>query len=355
MLSYLSVRHLAVVDDIELHFSDGMTSLTGETGAGKSILVDAMSLVLGDRADSKMVRYGKDRAEIEASFDTEKNKVLQQWLIEQELDDDEQCHLRRTISNEGRSRAYINGRTVPLSQLREVSKRTIDIHGQHAHQSLVRMETQRQLLDTVANTQTLLDELATQHQQWRTIQKQLDEHKQQSTDQAARVDLLQYQVNELEPLDLTVENIQQLVAEQQQLAHSSQLINSVDSSLHQLFEQDQGAAYDVIVAVLSDLEKAQDIEPKFVNIIETLNSAVIQLDECGNDLRHYRDNANTDPLHLEQLEEKLSVLHNFARKHQIETEALPAHYQQLCDELAAIEQHDNDHEELYGACQGNDR
>ena len=154
MLTQLSVRHLAVVDDLELTFSNAMTSLTGETGAGKSLLVDALSLVLGDRADTNMIRHGCDRAEISASFDTAKNPPLQQWLKEQELDDDAQCHLRRTISKDGRSRAYINGRTVPLSQLRAVSERTIDIHGQHAHQSLVRAETQRLLIDTIANTGT---------------------------------------------------------------------------------------------------------------------------------------------------------------------------------------------------------
>ncbi|MDC9725426.1 MAG: DNA repair protein RecN [Gammaproteobacteria bacterium] len=346
MITNLSVRHLAIVDDIELGFPQGMTSLTGETGAGKSILVDALGLVLGDRADSKMIRHGYDRAEISASFDTQHNTVLQHWLVEQELDDDEQCHLRRTITKDGRSRAYINGRTVPLTQLREISERTIDIHGQHAHQSLVRSETQRQLLDTVAKTKPLLDDLAQAHSLWQSLQQQLNTVQQQSQEQSARLDLLQYQVSELEPLALTDDSVQKLLAEQQQLSHLSQLIHSAESGLHQLFEQEQGSAYSQISGILNELEKQQDIEPQFINIVETLNSVIIQLDECGTDLRHYVDSVESDPARLDDVETQLTTLHNLARKHQVETEALPAHYQYLCDELVTLTNLDGHNEQL---------
>jgi DNA repair protein RecN (Recombination protein N) len=346
MLIQLSVRHLAVVDDLELTFTDGMTSLTGETGAGKSLLVDALSLVLGDRADSNMIRHGSERAEIAASFDTSKNQHLQQWLIEQELDDDEQCNLRRTISRDGRSRAYINGRTVPLGQLRAISERTIDIHGQHAHQSLIRPETQRILIDTVANTASELSALAIAHKKWKTLQQQLSSLQQQSNDQAARLDLLQYQVNELNTLDLSDSGIQSLVHEQQTLAHASQLLSTVESSLYKLFEQDQNDAYSLISSVLSELEKSQEIEPQFKNMVETLNSVVIQLDECGGDLRHYLDSMEINPERLEEVEIQLSALHDLARKHHVEIEALPAHYQQLSDELTSLSNLDNQLEKL---------
>jgi len=346
MISHLSVRHLAVVDDIELSFQQGMTSLTGETGAGKSILVDALGLVLGDRADSKMIRHGQDRAEIAASFDTQNNAPLKQWLVEQQLDDDAQCHLRRTITKDGRSRAYINGRTVALSQLREISERSIDIHGQHAHQSLVRPETQRLLLDTVAKNKPLLDELAQAHTLWQSLQQQLTVLQQQSSDQSARLDLLQYQVQELEPLDLSDDSVQQLLADQQHLSHASQLIHSAESAVYQLFDQEQGAAYSIISGVVADLEKQQDLEPQFKNIVETLNSSIIQLDESGIELRHYLDHTESDPGRLDDIESRLTTLHTIARKHQVEIEALPAHYQSLCDELTALTNLGGDNDKL---------
>ena len=336
MLTQLSVRHLAIVDDLELTFLNAMTSLTGETGAGKSLLVDALSLVLGDRADSNMVRHGSERAEIAASFDTTQNQPLQKWLIEQELDDDEQCHLRRTVSRDGRSRAYINGRTVPLSQLRAVSERTIDIHGQHAHQSLIRPETQRSLLDTVAKTGSQLADLATAHKNWQSTQQQLSTLQQQTQDQAARLELLQYQVNELEILALSDDSVQSLLKEQQQLAHASQLIGTVESCLHRLFEQEQNDAYSLLSSALSDLEKAQEVEPQFANMVETINSIIIQLDECGGDLRHYVDSTEVNPERLNDVETQLSTLHDLARKHHVEIESLPLHYQQLCDELSTL-------------------
>ncbi|PCJ31929.1 MAG: DNA repair protein RecN [Gammaproteobacteria bacterium] len=348
MLIHLTVRHLAVIDDIELQLNKGMTSLTGETGAGKSILVDALGLVLGDRADSKMVRYGCERAEVSASFDTKQNHALQQWLIEQELDDDEQCHLRRTISNDGRSRAYINGRTVPLAQLRQISELTIDIHGQHAHQSLVRSETQRILLDTVAKTKPLLDELSSAYKQWHLLQEQLNQVQQQSEHHIARLELLQYQVKELEPFELNSDSIESLLKEQQYLANASLLIGGAESGIHQLFEQDQGAAYSLISGVLSDLEKLTDIEPRFVNSVEMLNSTLIQLDECNSDLRHYLDSTDIDPARLDEVENQVTALHGLARKHQVEIEALPAHYQALNDELEQLSHLNANNEKLQG-------
>ncbi|MFW5451026.1 MAG: DNA repair protein RecN [Methylophagaceae bacterium] len=346
MLMNLSVRNLTIADDLELSFSPGMTSLTGETGAGKSILVDAMSLVLGDRADSKMIRHNCDRAEIEATFNSSNNPALKQWLAEQELNEDDLCHLRRTISRDGRSKAYINGRAVPLSQLREVSERAIDIHGQHAHQSLVRSETQRLLLDTVANTKPLLNDLSKSYKQWQATQQQLTELQQQSQQHTARLELLHYQVNELESVDLADDTIQQLIEGQQQLAHASQLMNSSEASLNQLFEQEQGSAYGLISNVLIDLEKLQDIEPQFSNIVEILNSTVAQLDECRSELRHYLDNIDLDPTKLDEIELQLAKLHDLARKHHVEIEALPAHYQQLCEELTNLTNLDSHSEQL---------
>jgi DNA repair protein RecN (Recombination protein N) len=336
MLSSLSVRNLAVVEDLALNFDSGMTSLTGETGAGKSMLVDALSLVLGDRADSKMIRQGADRAEIEAEFSIDNNPVLHKWLVDQELDDDDLCHLRRTISRDGRSKGYINGRVVPLVLLREVSERSIDIHGQHAHQSLVRPQTQRELIDIVADNKALLNELKQAYQNWQQLQQQLADLQQQSDDQAARQELLQYQVNELEVLELSEESIQQLLQDQAQLANASQLISAAEAGLHQIFDAEQAAAYDQISHSLGELEKLQDYEPRFASAVETLNAAIINLDETATELRHYLDHVELDPGRLEAIETQLSQLHDLARKHQVEIEQLPELYQSLSDELAAL-------------------
>ncbi len=346
MLTHLSVRHLAVVDDLALTFSQGMTSLTGETGAGKSILVDALGLVLGDRADSKMIRHGCDRAEIEASFDIHRNPKLQKWLIEQELDDQGQCHLRRTISREGPSRGYINGRTVPLSQLRFISENSIDIHGQHAHQSLIRSETQRLLVDTVAKTKPLLDELSNAYQSWQTTKQAIAEQERQSQQHIAHLALLQYQVNELAPLDLTESSVNELISTQKKLAHASQLMTTAQSSLHLLYEQEQGAAYSLVTQALADIDALSTIEPKFANLVEALNSSALQLDEAANELRHYLDSSELDPSLLEEVESQLSTLHSIARKHHVEVEALPAHYFSLCTQLDELNALEHQHSQL---------
>lgn len=336
MLISLSVRNLAVVEDLALSFDAGMTSLTGETGAGKSMLVDALSLVLGDRADSNMIRHGAERAEIEADFSITHNPTLRNWLIEQELDEGDQCHLRRTISRDGRSKGYVNGRAVPLSQLREISERSIDIHGQHAHQSLLRPQTQRELLDIVAKNKTLLDELKASYRDWQELKQQLAHLQQQSEEQTARQELLQYQVNELEALELSDERISSLLQEQGQLANASQLMGVVESGLHQIFDDEQAAAYNAISHVLSELEKMHAYEPRFANAIETLNAAVINLDETATELRHYLDTIELDPARLNDIENQLSLLHDLARKHQVEIEQLPTLYNELSDELARL-------------------
>ncbi len=336
MLSQLSVRHLAVVEDISLQFKSGMTSLTGETGAGKSMLVDALSLVLGDRADSNMVRHGAERAEIEAAFDLSDNQALLTWLKEQELDDDDQCQLRRTISRDGRSKGYINGRQVPLNQLKQIGELSLDIHGQHAHQSLLRADTQRELVDIVAGNKALLKQLRQQYRDWQQHQQQLSDLQNQSAQSEARLELLQYQVSEMAEFALTDEKIQDCLQQQQQLANAAELMQSSESALQTIFDQESGAAYDLIGIAVRDLEKLQDVEPRFAGIVETLNSALINLDESASSLRHYLDHSELDPEQLDEVERELSQLNDLARKHHVDIEQLPAHFQTLSAELDSL-------------------
>ncbi len=333
MLVGLSVRNLAVVEDLALNFEPGMTSLTGETGAGKSMLVDALSLVLGDRADSNMIRHGAERAEIEADFNLNNNVSLAKWLKDHELDEEEQCHLRRTISRDGRSKGYINGRMVPLALLREVSERSIDIHGQHAHQSLIRPQTQREILDIVADNKALLDKLKLAYRDWSSSQQALQQLKSQSDEQRAKQELLQYQVGELANFQLSESHIQQLLQEQNQLANAAELISTAEAGLHRIFDEEQAAAYDIINHTLSELEKLQHVEPRFASAVETLNAAIINLDETADELRQYLDHIDLDPERLNSIENELSQLHDIARKHQVEVEELPELYQELTAEL----------------------
>lgn len=336
MLISVSVKNLAVVEDLALQFQTGMTSLTGETGAGKSMLVDALSLVLGDRADSKMIRQGCERAEIEASFETSSNPALTDWLKTQELDDDDLCHLRRTISSDGRSRGYINGRLVALSQLKAVGERCIDIHGQHAHQSLLRPETQRQLVDTVSDNRELLAMLKSAFRQMQECESRLENLKQENQQQQARLELLSYQVKELDAFSLTEEAVSQLIQDQQQLAHAAELLHAAENAIHRIFDNETIAAYDIISSALVELEKLQDIEPQFASITETLNAALINLDESGSALRHYLDKTDLDPERLDEIEQQMSQLHDLARKHHCEITDLPAVYSQLQQELTSI-------------------
>ena len=336
MITSLSVRNLAVVDDLEISFKNSMTSLTGETGAGKSLVVDALGLVLGDRADSKMVRHGCDRAEISAVLDIEHNTALKKWLIEQELDEDDLCDLRRTVTKEGRSRAYINGRNVSLSQLKSVSEYTVDIHGQHAHQSLTRSEVQKEILDIVADNKALLKELKLVFSSWQQCKQQLHQLQQQNQEQAAHLELLKYQVAELDNFELNDDAIDILLREQAQLANASQFLSHAESAVYQLFDQEPNSVYGIVSHVVTELDHAQNIEPRFASAVESLNGVLIQLDEAGSDLRHYTDSTDLNPERLQEIETIVSNLHDLARKHQVEIEQLPAHYKSLCDELQSI-------------------
>jgi len=340
MLNHIQIRNFAIVDELSIDFSDGMSVLTGETGAGKSILLDALNLCLGDRADSNTIRHGTERAEISATFSVTPDSPAYNWLHEQEIDQDEECLIRRVISREGRSRGFINGSPVPMQSLKELGEMLVDIHGQHEHQSLLKRNIQRQLLDDYAGNQGLLDDLQKHFRLWRKKNDQLNELKQTASERQSRLELLNYQVEELNKTDCQASEFSELSEQQGKLANSEKLRSTIQHCLHDLYENEQANTHQSLGQSIRMLEEVVSFDPALQNQVEMLNNAAIQIQESGNDLRHYLDNIEIDPEQLSQVEERLSVLLDLARKHQVKPEQIPELHRQLQDELNNINQAD---------------
>ncbi|OOZ41753.1 DNA repair protein RecN [Solemya pervernicosa gill symbiont] len=340
MLSQIQIRNFAIVEQLDLELQAGMTVLTGETGAGKSILIDALGLVLGDRADSGIVRHGTKRAEIGVTFQVDTNSGAAEWLEENELDDEGECHIRRTVSHEGRSKGYINGRPVPVAQLKALGEMLVDIHGQHAHQSLVKRDIQRQLLDEFANYPKLLKQVSSLADEWHTLHEEHQALRQAAADRDSRLELLRYQVEELDALALSADELPKLEEEHARLAHAGELIDVCQRHLDLLRDNDEQTLLSQLGTLLHEMSDQLSIDGNLSESFELLNSAQIQLQEGADELRRYTDRLELDPERLQYLDERLSTIHNLSRKHHVEPHQLPPLAQQLSDELANIEQAD---------------
>lgn len=337
MLSHLQIHNFALVETLDLDFQQGMTVLSGETGAGKSILLDALGLTLGDRADSTVVRHGSERAEISASFSTEALHEVERWLQEHELDMDGECILRRTVSAEGRSRAFINGQPAPLQMLRELGEQLVDIHGQHAHQSLLKREIQRQQLDNFADHGKLLDQVRTHYRQWQQLSQEFDALQRLAGEHDSRLELLRYQVEELETLQLQENEVAELDEEHSKLANVSRLQEAAQRSASQLYESDEAAITTQLERMLRELQELQQLDPALAATNELLEGAAIQAREAAGELRHYLDRLDNDPQRLNTVEQRLGVIHELSRKHHVEPQQLPELLEQLQQELADLE------------------
>ena len=337
MLIHLQIRNFALVETLELSFEQGMSVLSGETGAGKSILLGALGLTLGDRADSGVVRHGSDRAEIAATFATDALPSVSEWLQEHELDMDGECILRRTINAEGRSRAFINGQPAPLQMLRELGEQLVDIHGQHAHQSLLKREVQRQQLDGYAEHGPLLKQTATSFQQWQQLRHELDELQRLADERDSRLELLRYQVEELDALQLQADEIPALDEEHRKLANVTRLQEGAQSAAAQLYENDETALVSLLERMQRELQTLQELDPGLIPASELLEGAAIQAREAAGELRHYIDSLDSDPGRLNSVEQRLGVIHELARKHRVEAEQLPQLLDQLTEELEQLE------------------
>jgi DNA repair protein RecN (Recombination protein N) len=340
MLNHIHVRNLAIVDEIEVELAAGMTTLTGETGAGKSILVDALGLVLGDRADSSVIRHGCERAEISAGFDIRKYRAAGSWLQSQDLDMEDECQLRRIISREGRSRGYINGRPVPLQSLREIGDLLVDIHGQHEHQSLLRSAVQRQLLDDFGGHQKLLAEVGTLFEDWKTTRQRLDAIRQEDADRDARLDLLRYQSQELAALGLTAGEIEALDEEHARQANAGRLLEACQQGLARLDGDDGDSVHAQLNRTLDELSELARLDGGLDETTGLLNEAVVLVQEGVSTLRHYSEHLEIDPQRLHWLEERIGILHDLARKHRCKPEELPGVEADINRSLEAIEHSD---------------
>jgi DNA repair protein RecN (Recombination protein N) len=349
MLTQIHIRDFAIIESVTLDFTAGLTVLTGETGAGKSILIDAIGLALGDRADSGSVRHGAERAEISVSFDPIVRPAIVEWLSAQDLEAGGDCIIRRVIGADGRSRAYINGRPVPLQSLKELGEQLIDIHGQHAHQSLLRRDLQRELLDAYAQHATPLEQLAAHYRRWKRQRDELTALRSAAADRAARLDLLRYQVGELTALGLTADDVEALDREHARLANADRLLSASQQAVQALYEGDEDTLDVRIGRLLNELQPLAALDDRLTPACDLLNSALIQIREAADTLREYAGGLETDPGRLEEVETRLGALHDLARKHRVLPGELPALCDALQTQLAALEGADARTDELEAA------
>lgn len=337
MLAQLTISNFAIVRELEIDFHNGMTAITGETGAGKSIAIDALGLCLGGRADADMVRIGASRADLCARFSLKDTPAAQRWLENNQLEDGRECLLRRVISNDGRSRGFINGTAVPLSQLRELGQLLIQIHGQHAHQLLVKPEHQKTLLDGYASEYALILKMEEDYRQWHQSCRDLAMHQQQSQERAARAELLQYQLKELNDFNPQQGEFEQIDEEYKRLANSGQLLTTSQQALALLADGEESNLQSQLYNARHLLTELVHMDGKLSGILDMLEEAAIQLSEASDELRHYCDRLDLDPNRLFELEQRISRQISLAKKHHISPEALPAYHQSLLDEQQQLD------------------
>ncbi|MDX1705040.1 DNA repair protein RecN [Pseudidiomarina sp.] len=345
MLVHMQIRNLAVVRSLDVDFSDGMTAITGETGAGKSIALDALGLCLGDRADVDLIRAQASKAEVTASFSLAATSPALRWLQQQEYLQDEDgddglCVLRRLITREGRSKAWINGYPVTVTQLRELAPLLVNIHGQHEHQLLTRADHQLALLDAYARHQNLLQQTETAYRTWYQLRKEQKQLQQQQEETAARAQLLNYQVAELNEFALAEGEYQELELQHRRLSNSAALAEDSSFALNAVYDGEHNNAYSLLQSALSRLEPQLDVDPQLEPAIRLMREASVQLEEAARELRHYQDQIELDDEQLQLTEQRVTQAVKLARQHQLEPGQLPARHRELQAELDSLAAHE---------------
>ena len=346
MLAHLSVNNFAIVKSLQLELSQGMTSITGETGAGKSIAIDALGLCLGGRAEAGMVRQGEEKTEVSAAFLLDNNLLATRWLEDNDLLDGNECILRRTINKDGRSRAFINGSPVPLSQLRSLAQLLINIHGQHAHHQLMKSDHQMAMLDQYAGHLNLLKNTRNAYQHWRQADNSLKKITENSQQNQAQKQLLEYQIKELNDLSITEDEFVTLEQEHKRLSNSGELASTCQHAIELIYEGEEVNALSVLQLANSALIQLSELDSKLAELPNMVAEATIQIEEVNNELRHYLDSIDMDPARMAFVESRFSKIISIARKHNVMPEELYQHHQDLLSQIEALDCSEEKLEEL---------
>lgn len=322
MLQSLQVKNFAIIDEVDINFDEAMTALTGETGAGKSILVDALSLVLGERGGNGLVRQGCDRAHFTAEFNLSRHQIARNWLMEKTLDDGDDCVLRRVISSDGRSRAFINGNTVTLQTLKSLGEILIDIHGQHFHQSLGKKKTQRELLDYFGNLLELQSLTHNAFEAWKNIERKIEKLSGSDTDRETHIDLLTFQINELESLNIQPGELSLLEAENEKLKNSGKLFEGINQVIQDIQDRESDNAQNIIINCCKILESLSSYDKTLTPAKQLLEESIIETSEAIQLLRRYEHSLENEPDRQKMVEDRLNAIKDIARKHKTEADQL---------------------------------
>ena len=339
MLTQLTINNFAIVRQLEIELAKGMSVITGETGAGKSIAIDALGLCLGQRIETSMVREGQERAEICATFFIESTNPAYQWLQAQELQDPDNpsdCILRRVINADGRSKAFINSTPVSASQLKEIGQYLIHINGQHASQLLLKNDYQLQLVDTFAHHNDLLAQMREDYRVWKNLQTQVKNFQQKVAENEAKKQLLQYQVEELDEFALRPNEYLELEEDQRRLSNSEQLTQLSQSALQLLSENETVSIDSMLYRATQYIDELSELDPRYASVQTMLNDALIQVQEATSEVQHLASHIEQDPMLLQEIEQRLGQALQLARKHNVKPEELVEWHQKLKAELTAL-------------------
>jgi DNA repair protein RecN (Recombination protein N) len=337
VLTHIQIRDFAIIDAVELELDTGLTVLTGETGAGKSILVDALLLAAGGRAGAEVIRHGTQRAEVSATFSIDKNQRAIDWLAEQEIEHDGECILRRVVGSDGRSRAYVNGQAMPIQSVRQLGEMLVDVHGQMEYQSLVRHAAQRELLDRSGDYEPLLDAVRTRWRTLSTLQAEFDRANAAAQDRDARLELLRYHLQELDALDLKPGELESLGAERQRLSQRGRLSAGAREIVQLLREAEDASAEHAIERAHTVARTLTDLDPHYAEISRLIEESLIALREGVDAVERYESTLEADPLRQEWVEQRLAAVESLARKHRIDTDEILRLHEELRVEFGRLQ------------------